>query len=515
MKSFFTIVKSDYLQRTRSYAFLVTLCISLAVAYSFVPEPNAGYSTIRISNHVGYYNSAWFGYVTAIMTSIFLSLAGFYLVNSGIQTDIETKVGQIFAATPIKNTKYLLSKAASNFLVLLTIVLSVLLVSILLFFLYNDGYPFEPTQFLRPYLIITIPSIVLVSVLAVAFEVVFRRHSIIQNIIYFFLFITLLVSAPTDESQFTRDVLGSKIVTNQMEKIVQESLPTKEKVYLAIGFVPSSGKETKRFLFSGIDFPIDFIVSRLLWVLLGIGFLMILSPLFHRFDIKKRVSGKKPKTKNYSHKGIKDIVLSSIPKPQIGYGILPLVKTEVLLLIRRGRKWLWVVNLIGMLLLAFMPLKFAHQFVLPILWFLQVARLSELTTKEINNNVHYFAFSSYKPLSRLLLSQLFAGIALMLALASPLLIRFALQAELGGMLSVAIGGIFIVLLASFIGILTKGKKLFEILFFLVTYANINAIVSADYFGAMPHNSMYLATLLLICGILIAVSFVIRKFELDG
>ena len=93
----------------------------------------------------------------------------------------KTKVGQIFAATPIKNTTYLLSKAASNFLVLLTIVLSVLLVSILLFFLYNDGYPFEPTQFLKPYLIITIPAIALISVLAVAFEVVFRRHSIIQK----------------------------------------------------------------------------------------------------------------------------------------------------------------------------------------------------------------------------------------------------------------------------------------------------------------------------------------------
>ncbi len=515
MKSFFTIVKSDYLQRTRSYAFLVTLCISLAVAYSFVPEPNAGYSTIRISDYIGYYNSAWFGYVTAIMTSIFLSLAGFYLVNGCIQTDIETKVGQIFAATPIKNTTYLLSKAASNFLVLLTIVLSVLLVSILLFFLYNDGYSFEPTQFLKPYLIVTIPSIALVSVLAVAFEVVFRGHSIIQNIIYFFLFITLLVSAPTDESQFARDVFGSKIVTNQMEEIVQESLPDKEKTNLAIGLVSNGGKETKRFLFNGVDFPADFIVSRLLWVLLGTGFLMILSPLFHRFDIKKRVSTRKPKGKDYSHKGIKDIVLSSIPKPQISYGILPLVKTEMLLLIRRGRKWLWVVNLIAMLFLAFLPLKFAHQFVLPILWFLQVARLSELTTKEINNNVHYFAFSSYKPLSRLLLSQLFAGFVLMLALASPLLIRFALQAELTAMFSVTVGAMFIVLLASFIGILTKGKKLFEILFFLITYANINAIAPVDYFGAMPHNSAYLTILLLTCCILIAASFLVRKFELDS
>jgi len=107
MKPFLTIIKSDYLQRTRSYAFLITLCASLAIAYTFVPEPNANYSTIRIADHVGYYNSAWFGYVTAIMTSIFLSLIGFYLVNSGIKKDIETRVGQIIAATPISNFKYL------------------------------------------------------------------------------------------------------------------------------------------------------------------------------------------------------------------------------------------------------------------------------------------------------------------------------------------------------------------------------------------------------------------------
>ena len=60
MKPFFTIVKSDYVQRTRSYAFLITLCASLAVAYTFVPEPNANYSTISIADYVGYYNSAWF-----------------------------------------------------------------------------------------------------------------------------------------------------------------------------------------------------------------------------------------------------------------------------------------------------------------------------------------------------------------------------------------------------------------------------------------------------------------------
>lgn len=121
MKSFFNIIKYDYAQRTRSYAFLITLCVSLAVAYSFVPEPNAGYSTIRIGDYLGYYNSAWFGYVTALMTSIFLFFTGFYLVNSGIKADVDTKVGQIVAATPICNLTYLFAKMLSNLMVLLTI----------------------------------------------------------------------------------------------------------------------------------------------------------------------------------------------------------------------------------------------------------------------------------------------------------------------------------------------------------------------------------------------------------
>jgi len=146
MKLFLTVVYSDFLQRTRSYAFLVTLCISIAIAYTFVPEPNASYSTIRIADHIGYYNAAWFGYVTAIMTSIFLSLFGYYLVNSGIKKDMDTKVGQIIATTPISNVSYLLAKALSNFLLLASIVSVVCIMSIVLFFLYNDGYSFESLE---------------------------------------------------------------------------------------------------------------------------------------------------------------------------------------------------------------------------------------------------------------------------------------------------------------------------------------------------------------------------------
>lgn len=513
MNSFFTIIKSDYLQRTRSYAFLITLCISLAVAYTFVPEPNANYSTIRIGDYIGNYNSAWFGYVTAIMTSLFLSLIGFYLINNSIETDIRTKVGQIIASTKIGNFTYLVSKVLSNFLVLLTILLIIFTMSIVLFFLYNDGYPFEIFQFIKPYVIITIPTLFVIAVLAVVFEVLLGKHSVMQNIGFFCLFCFFIMSANTTKSNFSIDLLGSKIVMHQLEKEVREITKAEKQTNLNIGYVIGNKKETERFLFNGMDFPMSFIISRILWILSGIGAIGIITLFFHRFNIKERTPIKKKAEVISQNSLIKDISLARLTAPKINYRILPILKTEIILLYRKGKKWLWVFNAIGIVLLAFVPLSIAHQLIIPVLWFLQVSRLSELTTKEISNRVHYFAFASYKPITRLLVSQILAGIVLLLLLALPLLIRLTITTNTWGAITVILGGVFIVLLATTIGILTQSKKLFEVLFFMVTYANINKIPFLDYFGGLPHGLFYILQLTVSVLVLAFFGFMIRKQQL--
>lgn len=512
MKSLITIVKSDYLQRTRSYAFLITLCASLAIAYIFVPPLNAGYSTIRISDYVGVYNSAWFGYVTAIMTSIFLSLIGFYLVNSGIKTDYDTKVGQIIATTSIKNFKYLIAKAFSNFLVLLTILLAVILMSVLLFFLYNTGHPFEPLQFIKPYVLITIPALFVIAILAVLFEFFLLKYSILQNIGFFFLFSVFLVNTPKTESQYTLDVFGSKIVMDQLEEQVRKITHSEEEMAMNIGFNFTEVKNTKTFEFNGIDFPTSFIVSRFGWMAFAVLLLFAAAPLFHRFNLRERVSIRKSKIMSTTTSDLKTISLSSLPSPVINYSIFPLIKAECLLLFRKGKRWLWIVNIIGVVLLAVLPLKVAHQMVLPILWFLQVSRLSSLTTKESIHKVDTFAFTSYKPLGRLLASQLFAGVLLMLTLALPLFIRLGISLDYTGIVAVILGTFFIVLLAATLGVITKAKKLFEVLFFMLAYANINGIVVLDYFGGFEHQAFYLAWLGVLIVFLGGVCFLFRGRE---
>jgi len=70
-----------------------------------------------------------------------------------------------------------------------------------------------------------------------------------------------------------------------------------------------------------------------------------------------------------------------------------------------------------------------------------------------------------------------------------------------------------VLFAIALGILSGGKKLFEILFFMFTYLNIEMVPFADYFGGMNRGLNYLVLIAGLIGFLALVSFVLRRLEI--
>ena len=513
MNTFYKIVISDYLQRTRSYAFLLILAISLYVAYSFVPTINANYSTIRIGDFVGAQNSAWIGYVTAMMTSVFLSLIGFYLVNSNIQKDIDTGVGMIIATTSINNFNYLLAKTFSNFLVLLSITVCVLFMGIGLFFVRSYGYPFEITQFILPYLFITIPALFFISALATAAEVFLYRIPIVMNI-SFYIFFCLIISMK-EVNPYLFDLFGINSVLTNMEEVVSH-LNHQTNTAVSIGFSFYDTKAFGQFLFQGIHWSFAIIISRLFWIYMGILLIFISSISFHRFEIKQKIKKKKktglpgiiPPTKI-----LHDIKLSELPHITPSYRIIPFIKTELLMLFRKGPRWLWLINLGGMIALFLAPMTASHQIVLPVLWFLQVGRWSDLATKEKTNRIHYFTYASYKPLLRLLPAQILAGIILSLILALPLLIRYLVEMQFLPILNIIMGGVFIVLSSVALGLLSGGKKLFEILFFMCTYTNIQRIPFTDYFGGINYGTNYLLVITLLIVSLTIISFMLRKLEI--
>ncbi len=519
MNHFYPIIKGDYLQRTRSYAFLITIAVSVYIAYSFIPPPDAGYTTVSIGKYVGNANAAWIGHVTAVMTSLFLSLIGFFLVNNSIKKDIETEVGMIIAATSVSNFGYLLSKALSNFLVLLSIIGIVFLMSIGLFFFRGAGYSFDLMSFVLPYLIVTVPSLVFISALAIVAEVFLGRRSMLQYILFFFLFNFVIANvtsaAETDVVQWL-DPFGVKAVTMDMHHFVKTHYdPSATKAVM--GFVFSSKKVTIPFTYENIKWSAAFVVSRMIWIAISLALVYVSSLFFHRFDLKERVRTTKKKKETPESELVsapaQSIPLSQLPALVAAYGIVPFIKTELLLLYRKGSPWFWLVNAGGMAALLFSPMAIAHQFILPILWFIQVGRLSDLAAKEKMNRLHYFTYASYQPLRRLLSSQLIAGVIMALLLASPLLVRYVIYGELLSATGIMLGALFIVSAAMCLGIVTSGKKLFEILFFLLTYCNMNRIPFTDYFGAINVNTIQLITIAAITAGLILVSFVFRNYEL--
>ncbi|MGD1947871.1 MAG: ABC transporter permease [Croceivirga sp.] len=515
MKHFTILIKYDFVKRIRSYTFLITLCASLAIAYTFVPAPGACYSTISLSDNEGENNSARMGYVSAMMSSILLSLMGFYLVNGEIQKDKSTRVGQIMAATQIRNSKYLFAKVISNFLLLLTILGIIFSMNIALFFMYGHDYSFELVHFIKPYLVLTVPAIFFIAVLSLVFEVVFGKYTILQNVVFFFCFTSLLVYKPKTELGFALDVFGDKIVANHLEEKVSILNGSDQQERLNIGYTINKGNANKKFTFSGFNFPTSFLVSRILWVCLGFVLILGITPLFHRFNIQAAPANDKKLKNSLESKFSKgNITLNNLPTIKPNFGILPLVKMELLMLLRKGKRWLWSVNILGMGALCFLPMDIAHKIVLPILWFLQVHRLSDLMTKDKAHDVHYLSSSSKSPIKRLLNAQLIAAIILLSVLSSPLVIRqILILNNVLAAVSILLGSVFLVLLSALMGLVSKGKKLFELTFFLMTYANINAISFLDYFGGLKIGISQSLTIIALCSVILPLVYIMRNWNL--
>ncbi|MCP1251481.1 hypothetical protein NK212_06410 [Elizabethkingia sp. S0634] len=518
MRKLFNTLKGDYLQRSRSYAFLVTIAIAVYVAHTFVPPPEADYSTLNLSGYKGVYNSAWAGHISALMTTLILSLCGFYLVNGAIKKDIDTKVGLIIAATPITNSSYLFVKFLGNIMILFTISGITLLVGIIMFFIQNSGYPFQIEQFLSPYFFMVVPAVIIVSGLAVAAEVFLSRRTILQNVIYFFMFtfmITGMMRKSNSLGAYTGDTLGLGFITNSIKDQVNKQF-NEDITGITVGYIKQKDKNFKTFEWNGPSWNINYVAGRLIWIGLTCLLVYISSFFFHRFDFKQTVKLNQllkiseEKTTSIPYSGFQR---SALPEIIPDYGIIPFIKTELLLMIRKDAKWLWIINIGLWIATLLFPLLVAYSFFLPALFFMQVNRISDLATKEVTNRLHYFTFASYKPLRRLLSAQILAGFTLLTILALPLILRLLLNFNFLSVLQVLNGIVFIVALSVCLGMLSGGKKLFEILFFLLTYIAFQE-PDAHYLGKINNFSYpFLTTFLVINIILLIAIFLIRKHQI--
>jgi hypothetical protein len=164
----FLMVRADFLERVRRYSFLLTIGFAVYMGYAV----HSGQIYMRLGDYRGSPNSAWTGSVVALVSSVFLSLIGFYVVKNTIQRDRETRVGRILAATPISKRFYTLSKALSNLAVLFAMVVILAAVAVIMQLTRSGVNGFNLFDLLTPIFIFGVSAMSVAAALAVFFETI-------------------------------------------------------------------------------------------------------------------------------------------------------------------------------------------------------------------------------------------------------------------------------------------------------------------------------------------------------
>lgn len=482
------IAKADFLQRVRSYYFLITICVCIFIIYSFVPALDAGYKIISLGNYRGFYNSAWIGSMVAMCVPFF-TLLGFYVINNAVKRDIDTGVGQIIATTRVTSLQYLSGKFLSNFAVLLTIIGVIALMTVAMFLLRGEA-TFEPWKLISPLLILTVPAMFVLAAIAVVFDSLTSLGRGLVNIAYFFFWV-FLISSSLWASNF--DVFGVNTCLVQITDALSSAHPDWTGESGTGILITGSVINCKVFIWEGMNWSGGIVLQRLFWMIAAFGLVVVASLKFNRFDAIE-TKEKKRNPLNFLKKGSEiaaDTALPlhirylELPPAQARFSYFSLVKAEIKLMLR-GNSRLWMIVTAGLFLACiFAPMEFGQKFGLPLLWFMQILIISRLGSREINNRCNEYVFSAPSPLQRQLPATIMASALLTFVLAIPVLSRAMIAGDLYSVFAIIAGSLFIPAFAVASGILSGGSKLFEVVFTMMVYGTINGIPFLDLTGGIP------------------------------
>jgi hypothetical protein len=99
-------------------------------------------------------------------------------------------------------------------------------------------------------------------------------------------------------------------------------------------------------------------------------------------------------------------------------------------------------------------------------------------------------------------------------LAIPVIIRYAIHGDYSAATSIILGAVFIVAFSVCSGITSGGKRFFEIVFFMLTYANISGATGLDYLGGFHHGTTYITLIFAIIFAMLFAAFIFRNYEIS-
>jgi len=502
LRALWALMRAGYLNKVRTYRFLLVLVLTIVAGYVFVPAPDADYVTLGWGSSTtfyrGAYDSAWIGAMVALLTGLFLALAGFYVVNDSVRRDEETRVGQIIATTPLSNWVYTLGNTLCNFMVLSTMNAIIFLTAIGMQLIRGEELAINLGVMMAPFLGLVLPVMFLVSAVAVMFETRPRLKGGVGNVAYAFIW---MFSLPLLSESF--DLFGIDAVLSSMGAAGLARYPeiAHNSFILGYGWGFPVGRALATFTWQGIQWTTELLRTRLLLVGAATVISLLSSVGFSRFDPAREV--RKGDEAPLDILDLEEVetrpVLQSIQvqlRPlgekgrQFRFGSMLWAECRLILGESRDLPFLGMYGsaVAGALIIMglFLPLDSARGMMLPLAWLLPVLIWSKLGTREARYRTDQLVFSSAKALQRQLPAVWMAGVLLALATGSGVALNMALNGEWPGVLAWGVGALFIPSLALCLGVWTGSSKTFEFIYSLLWYIGpLNQVEALDFMGVVP------------------------------
>lgn len=486
------IGKADFLDRIRNKNIYIIMLIMMYISYLFFPENISSiyYTLIYSSSGFmfrGIYNSVWLGWVAAVAFVSVITLIGFYFVRNSIMREREFLVSEITAATKVESWIFIFGKAFGNVLFLLLQMIAVILVTIIMQFVRGESYVVQPIKLLIPFLILAVPACVIVSVIAILFEIIPILRGSFGNVVYFFAWAFLCAVSFSGNGAAFSDVFGMSSAINVISKQVHFNFKQLNDIQFSFGMNGSLHGNIKTFVMDNVNIGVNFLIGRLFWIALGILLLFIASIFFKKPSLlKANVSTKTKGVKPIEQKGDyyrKEVCLSQIFEAKAYSNNLSIIKSEIKIMLSSAKLW-WF----GAIILCSVGILFSkgddlYKGFIPLLWILPMFIWSKLGTLQANYNVEDYLLTYVNYRENQLINSIIAAILFTIVINTSLIIKLILLKNFVGAVYILTGSLFVNSIAMFIGNITKSSTAFEIVYIVLWYVGIlNSVVSLDFLG---------------------------------
>jgi hypothetical protein len=466
----YALTRADLLERTRRYQYLATIAVTLLIGTLLVPAKNAGYQTFLIDGYRGIYNSAWIGATFALLASLILSLFAFYNIKSAVERDRTTRVGEILAATPLRRFDYALGKALSNFLVLGSMAAILFVVAIVMQFVRGESAGFDLGQIAAPFALVVLPTIAMVAVIALLFEMIPWLRGGLGNVVYFFFWMGYLIWSFRDDGghvAWWRDMLGGNLVLRQVWSALLRIDPRAKLNSVEIG---GGGADVRHFFtFDGFAFSGGDVAERLVWFAVALGVVAVAALLFDRFAKPARTA---ENTKRNAVVARWQSAVARLSRPLVNalfigdFGAIVLAELRLLL---RGLSFWWYAVAAGLFTFQLFADAKSQSIAVGLAWIWPMLVWSQLGTREAVCGTEQFIYPTLHPIRRQFVAQWLAGVLLALATAGGALVHWSVAGNLGGIEGTLAGALFVPTLAIACGALSGTTRLFEIAYLVLWY----------------------------------------------